>query len=388
MSGFPNDPRPAEANARPIFEVADLLSIEVGRGSVERQGPCPRCGGADRFGLNARKNVFLCRHCEHDGGKGGPLDLVMFVRGCTFPEALDWLCGPKPELSAAELAERERKAAERKAAQARAAAKFRAEAIEDAQRIWSDTIPAEGTVVVDYLDRRGISRELLPRTPAALRFQLAARYMIPDGNHGWREIHRGPAMVAGVLDRNGVLTAVHRTWIDLDQPKGKVVLPRLDKPGETWPAKKVLGAKKGGAIRLVTPQGADTLVMGEGLETTFSALVADRGRGAAYWCGVDLGNMAGQRMHGKGLKYAGIPDMEDAEAFVPPEWVKRLVYLQDGDSEPRLTRAQLLAGIRRAMVLRPGLRGWIVPCPTGADLNDVLLGHVPIDPTEGGGDDA
>ncbi|ETD89825.1 DUF7146 domain-containing protein [Rhodobacter capsulatus] len=387
MSRFPDDPRPAEANARPIIEVADLLQIEVGRGSVERQGPCPRCGGKDRFGLNARKNVFLCRHCEHDGGKGGPVDLVMFVRGCTFPEALDWLCGPKPELSPAELAERQRKADERKAAQAAAAARFRAEAIGDARRIWADSVPAEGTAVIDYLARRGITREMLPRTPAALRFQLAARYMIPDGAAGWREIHRGPAMVAGVLGRDGTLTAVHRTWIDLDRPKGKIVLPRPDKPGEDWPAKKVLGAKKGGAIRFVTPRGADTLVVGEGIETTLSAMIADR-MGAAYWCGVDLGNMAGQRMHGKGLKYAGIPDMDDAEAFVPPEWVRRLIYVMDGDSDPRLTRAQLLAGIRRAMVARPGLRGWIVPCPEGADLNDVLLGKVEIDATEGGGDDA
>ena len=165
------------------------------------------------------------------------------------------------------------------------------------------------------------------------------------------------------------------------------MLPRHDKPGETWPAKKVLGAKKGGAIRFLTPAGADTLVVGEGIETTLSAMVADR-MGAAYWCGVDLGNMAGQRMHGKGLKYAGHPDMDDAEAFVPPEWVRRLIYVMDGDSDPRLTRAQLLAGIRRAMLLRPWLRSWIVPCPEGADLNDVLLGKVEIDATEGGGDDA
>lgn len=93
-------------------------------------------------------------------------------------------------------------------------------------------------------------------------------------------------------------------------------------------------------------------------------------------------------MHGRGLKHAGIPDMDDAEAFVPPPWVRQLVYVMDGDSDPRLTRAQLLAGIRRAMILRPGLRGRIVPCPEGADLNDVLLGHVSIEAAEDGGDDA
>lgn len=384
---FADDPRPAEANARQIFDVAEMLKIEVGRGAVERQGPCPRCGGSDRFVLNARKNVFLCRRCESDGGKGGPIDLVMFVRRCSFPEALDWLCGPKPVLSPEEIEARESAADARRAEREAQAAKYRAKVAADARRIWADSVPAEGTLVVDYLERRGISRAMLPRTPAALRYQPEARYMIQDGDDRWREIHRGPTMVAGVLDRDGSVSAVHRTWIDLDQPKGKVLLPVAEKPGEFWPAKKVLGAKKGGAIRFLTPPGADTLVVGEGIETTLSAMVADT-MGAAYWCGVDLGNMAGQRMHGRGLKYAGIPDMDDSEAFVPPPWVRQLVYVMDGDSDPRLTRAQLLAGIRRAMVLRPGLRGRIVPCPQGADLNDVLLGHVSIDAAEGGGDDA
>jgi hypothetical protein len=45
----------------------------------------------------------------------------------------------------------------------------------------------------------------------------------------------------------------------------------------------------------------------------------------------------------------------------------------DGDSEPRDTRAKLLAGARRAMLRRPGLRAQIAPCPQGKDLNDVLL---------------
>ena len=113
--------------------------------------------------------------------------------------------------------------------------------------------------------------------------------------------------------------------------------------------------------------------MGEGIETTLTAAIAGVWPGAHYWAGVDLGNMAGQRQMGPGLMYAGIPDLDDAEAFVPPPWVRHLVYVQDGDSEPRSTRAKLLAGARRAMMLRPGLRAQIAPCPDGSDLNDVLL---------------
>ena len=104
---------------------------------------------------------------------------------------------------------------------------------------------------------------------------------------------------------------------------------------------------------------------------------------AAFWAGVDLGNMAGRRITSKikaralgvpedGIRAAGIPDMSDGEAFVPPPWVRRLVFVQDGDSDPAETRAKLLAGLRRAMALVPGLQAQIVAAPPGCDLNDVL----------------
>lgn len=122
------------------------------------------------------------------------------------------------------------------------------------------------------------------------------------------------------------------------------------------------------------PERASVLVMAEGLETTLSALVADAYPDAAYWCGVDLGNMSGKLQSGPGLRYAGLPDLEDSTAFVPPAWVRRLIFVMDGDSEPRATRAKLEAGLRRAMIARPGLVGEIVRVGEGLDLNDVLMG--------------
>jgi hypothetical protein len=117
------------------------------------------------------------------------------------------------------------------------------------------------------------------------------------------------------------------------------------------------------------------MVMGEGIETTLSAMVSGVDAGAMFWAGVDLGNMAGRRViRGEGMKFAGLPDLDDDEAFVPPACVERLVYVMDGDSDPRLTRAKLEAGLRRAMVMRPGLQGQIAMAPQGLDLNDVLMG--------------
>ena len=48
------------------------------RGTIDRYGPCPRCGGVDRFEHHVRK-IFNCRGC---GAKGGVIDLVMHIDRC------------------------------------------------------------------------------------------------------------------------------------------------------------------------------------------------------------------------------------------------------------------------------------------------------------------
>ena len=60
-----------------------------GRGT-DRAGPCPVCGGTDRFGVNIKKQMFYCRKCDVGG------DVITFVRhvdGCTFKEAVNLLTG-------------------------------------------------------------------------------------------------------------------------------------------------------------------------------------------------------------------------------------------------------------------------------------------------------
>ena len=70
-------------------------------GRVDRCGPCPQCGGKDRFSINVRKQVFLCRQC---GAKGDVIALVRFLDGCGFREAVEYLTGeraPAPSRPAA-----------------------------------------------------------------------------------------------------------------------------------------------------------------------------------------------------------------------------------------------------------------------------------------------
>ncbi|WP_276716906.1 DUF7146 domain-containing protein [Pseudooceanicola nitratireducens] len=369
MAGY-EDPRLLQAKAMPIVEVIDRLGIAGLRATGgERVGPCPLCGGRDRFGINLRTNAFLCRRC---GIKGGDqVALVQEVLSVDFRGALQWLCGDAPaSIDPKELERRRRKAAEAERRQREASERYRRQAIADAQSIWSRSRPGAEGVVRAYLMARGITPDLYPNISPALRFIAAHPYVKKVGG-ALETLHRGPCMVAGILSPGGEIVAVHQTWVDAEPPHGKA---RITWGGETISAKLVRGSKKGNAIRLHVEPGSRTLVMAEGIETTLSALVADAVPGASYWAGVDLGNMGGKQERVDGTRNSGVPDMSDGEAFVPPPWVERLIFIQDGDSDPRATRAKLVSGLKRAMALRPGLKGQIVHAGHGVDLNDVLNG--------------
>ncbi len=373
---YRDDPRVIEARRLGMQKVlADLGVDNLKRVSRELVGPCPRpgCGGTDRFSANMQKNLFHCRKC---GGQGDVIHLVEMVMGLDFKGALDWLCGPVREIDEAERRKRQEAFARQQRTAEEDEARYRAKAIQAARDVWLQGLPAEGSPVRDYLALRGIPRSHLPDMPICLRYHPALPYMVEDrsgASRAWREVWRGPAMLAAVQGSDGRFSAVHRTWFDLAAPQGKAAI--VDPlTGDRLARKKSLGSKQGGAIRLITPPGADTLVIGEGIETTLTARLADALPGAAYWAGVDLGNMAGKRvLRGQGMKYAGIPDLTDDHALLPPDWVRRLIYVMDGDSDPRDTQAKVLAGLRRAMVLRPGLRAQLVRAPQGFDLNDLLL---------------
>jgi hypothetical protein len=55
-------------------------------GGSELVGPCPKCGGTDRFSINITKQLWNCRGC----GKGGDIiDLIQHVDGCEFVDACE-----------------------------------------------------------------------------------------------------------------------------------------------------------------------------------------------------------------------------------------------------------------------------------------------------------
>ena len=71
-----------------ILQEARRRGAKLRRVGVEFIGPCPRCGGRDRFAINTKKQIFVCRQ----GGVGGDvIDLVQYLEGLNYKSAVERL---------------------------------------------------------------------------------------------------------------------------------------------------------------------------------------------------------------------------------------------------------------------------------------------------------
>jgi hypothetical protein len=82
----------ARARAVPIERETEQRGIKL-RGAVERVGPCPKCGGEDRFAINTKKGVWNCRGC---GVGGDVIKLVEHLDDTDFIGACTTLTGSAP----------------------------------------------------------------------------------------------------------------------------------------------------------------------------------------------------------------------------------------------------------------------------------------------------
>ncbi len=237
--------------------------------------------------------------------------------GCAFADVLSALRGlgiitgdgRVPKTDPVELAryrEAQRRAAEKRERQART--------------VWYEAWSIHGTAAETYLRGRGITCPL----PDRLRFH-------PRCWHGATAKHL-PAMVAKV--EGGERFAVHRTYLRSDGC-GKA---------QVEPAKAMLGAVAGGAVRL--REGHEALAIAEGLETALS-LSSGLLRGSlTIWAALSTSGMVGLRL---------------------PRRPGKLIIATDGDAPGQAARHELA---ERASAL-----GWAVsqfPAPAGRDWNDVL----------------
>jgi CHC2 zinc finger len=86
------------ARAVKVDTVIGRHAITLKREGAEHVGPCPHCGGKDRFSINPAKNVWNCRGCNKGGGDG--ISLEQFISGTDFLGAVEYLVGKPPESTA------------------------------------------------------------------------------------------------------------------------------------------------------------------------------------------------------------------------------------------------------------------------------------------------
>jgi hypothetical protein len=71
-----------------IKYVAERLGARLRRCGNEYAGPCPRCGGRDRFSINVKKGLWNCRGCDVGGDT---IALTRHVLDCSFSDAKEFI---------------------------------------------------------------------------------------------------------------------------------------------------------------------------------------------------------------------------------------------------------------------------------------------------------
>jgi putative DNA primase/helicase len=136
--------------------------------------------------------------------------------------------------------------------------------------LWADSDSIAGTLAEAYL--RGLGISLLPG-PDVLRFHLAAEH--PKLK---REL---PALIAQVTA--GVEPSHNCTWLAADG-SGKANIEKAEQ-------RRTLGSSKGGAVRFAEPIDGKPVIVGEGIETTATAMEASGLPGWASLGTSGLGNI-------------------------------------------------------------------------------------------------
>ena len=135
-----------------------------------------------------------------------------------------------------------------------------AQAQRSARRLFATAQSLPGTLGEAYLRYRGITSVALSGI-GTLRFHSRCYYRVTSD----AQPEPWPALIAAVTDLSGVITGVHRTWLD---PDGFDLIRLGKAPGET--PRRAMGHLLGHAVRFGHATGIDVLAAGEGIETMLS----------------------------------------------------------------------------------------------------------------------
>jgi putative DNA primase/helicase len=276
-----------------------------------RHGPCPRCGGTDRFRFDDRggRGTWICNHC----GAGDGFKLVLLVHGVGFAEARRMVIG------AAGLRDEDPRhwsSASRPNTAPPTAPVIATPSARVRRLLSSSCRPGDVPAVVEYLG----SRSLWPLpSGCTLRAHVAADYAQPAAEPDAMPEHVGrfPAILARVVDVNDELVTVHATYL-ADGRKLDATRPGL------VPRKLLtkLTGRRGCVVRLM-PLDGDTLGIAEGLETALAAHVL---HGVPVWAALNTSVLA---------------------KFKPPPGVHHVIIFADRD----------VGGLEAALALTAELEG-------------------------------
>ncbi|MEE9271255.1 MAG: DUF3987 domain-containing protein, partial [Candidatus Krumholzibacteria bacterium] len=237
------------------------LGIQVSP-SPMKHGPCPACGGRDRFRFDDQdgRGTWFCNQCPQQAGDG--FDLIRNVKHCDFAEALALV---------AEQVGWSRPAHEN--AQKKSSGNG---AYDTVRAIWRATLPDDGRLAA-YLKSRGLSGHVpvgLRLHPGLTYWDVASEAPTPIGQY--------PAMVAPIVDTGGKIVGLHLTYLD-PAGTGKADVPQPKK------MRKCGGATiAGAAIRLHVHESGKPLVLAEGIET---ALALHESTGWSVWACMNSGGL-------------------------------------------------------------------------------------------------
>jgi phage/plasmid primase-like uncharacterized protein len=220
----------ADAKAMPIEEWLASTGHHLKRQGRELVGPCPVCGGTDRFAVNAPKQLWNCRGCA----KGGDLiALVQHIDGIDFMTAIETLTGNTVA---------QRRVANLRLFSPQTPTDDERRALEYAGRIWDQTTEL-GSDSVAYFANRKIDISAVP-DHGGLRFHPRCVW---EG--GTKPCVIGRYTTAIGNEPRGIL----RRPIDGSKPKA-------------------IGPTAGCVIRLWPDDAVEQgLVIGEGVETVLAA---------------------------------------------------------------------------------------------------------------------
>lgn len=231
-----------------------------------KHGPCPVCGGKDRFRFDDKEDrgTYICTQC----GAGYGFQLLQGFHGWSPKETFEFLerqlhggyehIGSILERNILTQSQpKKQQNLENKRKQLNA--------------IWSQSKPiTHGDPVDRYLRARGIKLEFYP---SCLRYHANLSYY--DDEKGI-VIGKFPAMIALIQDSDNKGITLHRTYLGdgckADVPKPKKLLPPI-----------IRGSSLGGAIRLYPPTNDGTLTIAEGIESALAFHVAT---GLPVWAAV------------------------------------------------------------------------------------------------------